>query len=258
MSRIRLDKYLSINGLGTRSEVKKLLKTGTVTVNGVVQKSPEYKIDDGADTVAWDGQVLSWEPTVWLMLHKPSGCVTAAEDQRWPTVMDYISHPRKKELFPVGRLDRDTEGLLLLTNDGAAAHRLLSPAHHVDKTYFVRVEGSVDQEDAAAFLQGLSIGEKRDTLPAMLKLLKTGPVSECELTIQEGKFHQVKRMFEARGKQVIYLKRIAMAGITLDETLPPGEWRPLTDAEKEALYAPNPHASHETEGRRTAQADTGI
>lgn len=235
MSLMRLDKFLALSGLGTRSEVKKLLKAGEVTVGEEVVKKPEWKLDPQKDAVACHGRPVSYQPFVGLMLYKPAGCVTATSDRAQKTVMDYIAHERKAELFPVGRLDIDTEGLLFLMNDGELAHRMLSPRHHVEKTYFVRTQGAVTPEDAAAFAEGLDIGEKKKTLPAGLRILSSGEISEAEVTLCEGKFHQVKRMFAARGKQVVYLKRISMAGITLDEKLGPGMWRELTNEETERL-----------------------
>lgn len=235
MAQMRLDKFLASCGGSTRSEGKKLLRKGSVTVNGIPEKRPERKIDTECDQVALDGRSLSYEPFLGLMLHKPAGCITATEDGSHRTVMDYISHERKKELFPVGRLDLDTEGLLLFMNDGELAHRMLSPRHHVEKTYFARVRGLVDAADQEAFASGVEIGEKAPTLPASLRILSAGAVSEVELTICEGKFHQVKRMFEARGKKVLYLKRISMAGVVLDPSLAPGEWRPLTEEETKRL-----------------------
>lgn len=235
MSLIRLDKFLALSGLGTRSEVKKLLKAGAVTVGKEVVKKPEWKLDPQKDAVACNGRPVSYQPFVGLMLYKPAGCVTATSDRAQKTVMDYIAHERKAELFPVGRLDIDTEGLLFLMNDGELAHRMLSPRHHVEKTYFVRTQGAVTPEDAAAFAEGFDIGEKKKTLPAGLRILSSGEISEAEVTLCEGKFHQVKRMFAARGKQVVYLKRISMAGIALDEKLGPGMWRELTNEETERL-----------------------
>jgi 16S rRNA pseudouridine516 synthase len=235
MSLIRLDKFLADQGIGTRSEVKKLLKSGVVTVNGRNEKRPESKVDTEMDQVTVNGRALAYEAYVWLMFHKPSGCITATQDRTQKTVMDYIAHERKVDLFPVGRLDIDTEGLLLLTNDGELAHQMLSPKHHVDKTYFVRVEGALDASDIRAFEEGVDIGEKKNTLPAQMKILSSGAYSEAELTICEGKFHQVKRMFAARGKTVVYLKRIRMAGLALDEKLAPGQWRSLTEEEKAQL-----------------------
>lgn len=235
MSLMRLDKYLALAGCGTRKEVKKRMKDGQVTVNGRIEKMPEQKIDTETDVVCLAGTAVVWKRFVCLMFHKPAGCITATEDAHARTVMDYIDHPRKGELFPVGRLDADTEGLLFLTNDGELAHRMLSPKHHAEKTYFVRTDGEITQEDAVAFQAGVDIGEKQVTLPASLVIRKSGPVSEAELTIYEGKFHQVKRMFAARGKRVIYLKRIRMAGLSLDERLAPGEFRELTDEEAERI-----------------------
>lgn len=235
MSLMRLDKFLTLTGAGTRSEVKKLLKTGSVTVNGLTVKKPELKLDPERDAVFYNGRELSYDPFVCLMFHKPAGCITATNDRSRKTVMDYVEHERKQELFPVGRLDIDTEGLLLLMNDGELAHRMLSPRHHVEKTYFVRTNGRITQEDAAAFEAGIDIGEKKNTLPARLKIIRSDEISESELTICEGKFHQVKRMFAARGKTVCYLKRISMAGIVLDGKLQPGEWRELTKEETERL-----------------------
>jgi 16S rRNA pseudouridine516 synthase len=232
---MRLDKFLTLTGVGTRSEVKKILKTGAVTVNGIPGKKPEQKVDMDQDRIAYQGRELHYEKFVALMFHKPAGCVTATSDRTQKTVMDYITHERKDELFPVGRLDIDTEGLLLLMNDGELAHRMLSPKRHVDKTYFVRVEGALSEADVRAFRDGIDIGEKQLTLPAVLTIKSSGEISEAEVTICEGKFHQVKRMFAARGCQVIYLKRISMAGIALDENLRPGEFRELTAEEKRRL-----------------------
>lgn len=251
MAAMRLDKFLAVCTGGTRSEVKKILKKGAVSVNGALEKRPEVKVTPGQDTVCLEGKKLEYQPFVCLMLHKPAGCVTATEDRCQRTVMDYIRHERRQELFPVGRLDIDTEGLLFLMNDGDLAHRMLSPKRHVEKTYFVRVEGTVTSEDGEAFAEGVDIGEKADTLPARLNILKSGPVSEAELTICEGKFHQVKRMFEARGKRVIYLKRISMAGISLDPALAPGEYREITEEEKERLF--RVHGADAAEERQPAE-----
>lgn len=235
MSSMRLDKFLTMMGLGTRSEVKKILKNGTISINGVPAKKPELKVDPDIDVIMSAGKRLIYEPFVCLMFHKPAGCITATSDRQQKTVMDYIAHERKEELFPVGRLDIDTEGLLFLMNDGDLAHRMLSPKHHVEKTYFARVQGQVTEEDVRAFEEGVDIGEKNLTLPAKLRILSSGELSEVELTICEGKFHQVKRMFEVREKKVIYLKRISMAGISLDESLEPGQWRTLSQEEADFI-----------------------
>lgn len=231
MSLMRLDKFLAETGVGTRSEVKKILKSNAVTVNGQTERRPERKIDTERDEIACRGRVILYEPFIALMLNKPAGCVTATEDRIHRTVMDWICHPAKDRLFPVGRLDLDTEGLLLLVNDGELAHRLLSPKHHAEKTYYVRVEGRLTAQEVHAFEEGIDIGEKRKTLPARLSVLESGDVSEAEVTLYEGKFHQVKRMFLACGCRVIYLKRISMAGISLDPELTTGQWRALTPEE---------------------------
>lgn len=228
---MRLDKYLAEMGAGTRSEVKKLVRAGRVTINGAVAEKPEQKVDPETDTVCLDGEALLYVAYEYYLFHKPAGCVSAKEDKIHKTVMDYLTDTLRDDLFPVGRLDIDTEGLLLITNDGALAHELLSPAHHVKKTYYARVAGRVTEEDARLFQQGVDIGEEKLTKPAELVILTSGEESEIELTITEGKFHQVKRMFQAVGKEVVYLKRLSMGPLTLPETLLPGEYRALTQEE---------------------------
>ncbi len=228
---MRLDKYLAEMGAGTRSEVKKLVRAGRVTINGAVAEKPEQKVDPETDTVCLDGEALLYAAYEYYLFHKPAGCVSATEDKIHKTVMDYLTDTLRDDLFPVGRLDIDTEGLLLITNDGTLAHELLSPAHHVKKTYYARVAGRVTEEDARLFQQGVDIGEEKLTKPAELVILTSGEESEIELTITEGKFHQVKRMFQAVGKEVVYLKRLSMGPLTLPETLLPGEYRALTQEE---------------------------
>ncbi len=228
---MRLDKYLAEMGAGTRSEVKKLVRAGRVTINGAVAEKPEQKVEPETDTVCLDGEALLYAAYEYYLFHKPAGCVSATEDKIHKTVMDYLTDTLRDDLFPVGRLDIDTEGLLLITNDGALAHELLSPAHHVKKTYYARVAGRVTEEDARLFQQGVDIGEEKLTKPAELVILTSGEGSEIELTITEGKFHQVKRMFQAVGKEVVYLKRLSMGPLTLPETLLPGEYRALTQEE---------------------------
>lgn len=228
---MRLDKYLAEMGAGTRSEVKKLVRAGRVTINGAVAEKPEQKVDPETDTVCLDGEALLYVAYEYYLFHKPAGCVSATEDKIHKTVMDYLTDTLRDDLFPVGRLDIDTEGLLLITNDGVLAHELLSPAHHVKKTYYARVAGRVTEEDARLFQQGVDIGEEKLTKPAELVILTSGEESEIELTITEGKFHQVKRMFQAVGKEVVYLKRLSMGPLTLPETLLPGEYRALTQEE---------------------------
>ena len=233
---MRLDKYLCETGFGTRSQVKDLLKKGQVMVNGEVVKKPELKINETTDQILCQGKKASYQKNIYLMLHKPAGVVSATEDNREKTVLDLVRpEDRKNGLFPVGRLDKDTEGLLLLTDDGELAHRLLSPKKHVDKTYYAKIDGQVTEEHVKQFREGLDIGDDKKTLPAVLTILLSGPVSEVEVTIHEGRFHQIKRMFEAVGCKVTYLKRLSMGSLVLDETLPPEEYRPLTEAELEGL-----------------------
>ena len=233
---MRLDKYLCETGFGTRSQVKDLLKKGQVMVNGEVVKKPELKINETTDQILCQGKKASYQKNIYLMLHKPAGVVSATEDNREKTVLDLVRpEDRKNGLFPVGRLDKDTEGLLLLTDDGELAHRLLSPKKHVDKTYYAKIDGQVTEEHVKQFREGLDIGDEKKTLPAVLTILLSGPVSEIEVTIHEGRFHQIKRMFEVVGCKVTYLKRLSMGSLVLDETLPPEEYRPLTEAELEGL-----------------------
>ena len=231
---MRLDKFLCEMGVGTRSEVKAYLKKGQVTVNGESIKKPEVKIDENKDTICFQGLPLVYEAVQYFLLNKPADCVTATRDNLSETVMSFLPDNRRDDLFPVGRLDKDTEGLLLITNDGQLAHELLSPRKHVDKTYFAVIDGEVREEHKQLFQDGLDIGDEDLTMPAKLEILKSGEVSEIELTIQEGRFHQVKRMFEAIGTKVTYLKRIFMGPLVLGD-LQPGEVRILTDSELDAL-----------------------
>ena len=232
---MRLDKYLADMGIGTRQEVKKCIRQGRVTVNGETVKTPESKVHEESDLVTVDGRVVAYASMEYYMLNKPAGVVSATEDARDTTVVDLIREKKRKDLFPVGRLDKDTEGLLLITNDGDLAHRLLSPKKHVDKVYYARIRGKVTEEDVKQFAKGVNIGsdEKEEwTRPGILEIIRSAPESEVRLTIREGKFHQVKRMFQAVGKEVIYLKRESMGSLVLDEHLRPGEYRPLTEEER--------------------------
>lgn len=232
---IRLDKFLADMGLGTRSELKKAIRSGRVQIDGALAKKPEEKVDPGTQKVRFDGQEICYQSMEYYMLHKPAGVVSATKDAKEQTVIDLITGTKRKDLFPVGRLDKDTEGLLLITNDGDLAHRLLAPGKHVDKVYFARIEGVVTEEEVSAFRKGLDIGDEKITLPAELKILSAGEVSEIQITIQEGRYHQVKRMFEAVGMKVLYLKRLSMGSLCLDETLEKGAFRPLTSEELERL-----------------------
>ena len=231
---MRLDKYLCHMGAGTRSQVKQKIRKGLVAVDGKCVKQPEYQVSP-VQQVCVEGRVFSYTEMEYYMLNKPAGCVSARTDEKCRTVLDLISSKKRKDLFPVGRLDKDTEGLLLITNDGKLAHRLLSPRRHVDKTYEARVSGLITGEHVRAFLEGLDIGEERPTRPAFLEVLLSGEISEIRVTICEGKYHQIKRMFQAVGCEVLYLKRISMGSLTLDESLKPGEYRPLTEEELAGL-----------------------
>lgn len=228
----RLDKLLSSTGRWSRREAKELVRQGRVTVNGAQILSAEEKIDPGA-TVAVDGETLSLTAFAYVMLHKPAGVVSATEDGRDKTVLELLPPEyRKRGLAPVGRLDKDTEGLLLLTDDGALSHRLTSPRSHVEKVYYARVEGVLTREDAAAFAAGMTLSDGLCCLPAGLELLSP---DECLVTLREGKFHQIKRMLAQRGKPVRYLKRLSMGPLQLDVSLLPGQYRLLTPAEVEML-----------------------
>ena len=234
----RLDKYLADMSVGTRSEVKNLIKKGLVTVNGEVIRKPEYKVDIEKDDLVCRGEPVVYQTLVYYMLNKPAGVISATNDPKQKTVLDLITDKSRKDLFPVGRLDKDTVGLLLITNDGNLAHRLLSPKHHVDKCYFAKVQGNVTKDDAEKFAEGVNIGtedEPEITMPGKLDIIKSDDLSEIRLTIQEGKFHQVKRMFQAVGKEVVYLKRERMGSLILDDNLVEGEYRMLTEEELKNL-----------------------
>lgn len=262
---MRLDKYLAQAGIGTRSEVKKLIRCGRVLLNGVTAKKPEDKITD-EDEICVDGKKVIFSEYQYFMLNKPAGVVSSTNDKKDTTVVELITRQHSRDLFPVGRLDKDTEGLLLLTNDGVLAHELLSPKKHVEKTYFVQVEGKVTEEDRALFAAGMDIGDNKLTKPAKLEgiqyvmihengkrdvldlelagNIRSGNrerntehqiMTELFITITEGRYHQIKRMFSKAGKPVRYLRRISMGSLKLDESLALGEYRELTEAEIKAL-----------------------
>lgn len=238
---MRLDKYLADMGAGTRSEVKKLIKGGLVKVDNAVVKNEGFKVNEQM-AVECCGEMISYVHNEYYMLHKPAGVISATEDKKEKTVLDLIGSKCRKDLFPVGRLDKDTEGLLLITNDGDMAHRLLSPKKHVSKVYYAKVFGAVTGEDIRKFADGIVISEDFKALPAKLEVLSVSEadgayVSEIKTEIFEGKFHQVKRMFEAVGKPVLYLKRLSMGPLLLDENLECGAYRPLTKDELDGLLA---------------------
>lgn len=235
MAKIRLDKYLADAGFGSRKDVKGLLKTGQVMVNGTVTQRSDDKVDPNDDIVSVQGKEIQYESFSYYMLHKPQGVVSATKDTREKTVLHLITGQKRRDLFPVGRLDKDTEGLLLITNDGKLANDLLAPGKHVKKTYYAKIKGAVTQKEVNAFAEGVDIGDEMLTAPAEMIVRKTGAESEIEITITEGRYHQIKRMFEAVGMQVLYLKRLQMGTLCLDETLACGAYRKLTDEEVRAL-----------------------
>lgn len=229
-------------GFGSRKEVKMLLKNGAVKINDNLVKDAKQQVHPENDVVTLNGEVIKYKEFIYLMMNKPPGVVSATEDSNEKTVIDLLEmEDQIFEPFPVGRLDKDTEGLLLLTNDGQLAHRLLSPKKHVPKMYYAVIEGEVTGADIEAFQNGVILDDGYETKPGHLTILKTGIRSEIELTIMEGKFHQVKRMFQAVGKRVVYLKRMTMGPLALDEDLELGDYRELTESEIELLasYQPN-------------------
>ena len=235
---MRLDKYLVTCAVGSRTEVKNFLKAGRVTVNGKKEKSAKLQINEETDEICFDGQKLDYEEFVYYMMNKPQGVISATEDPKHKTVLDLLDDlARSKEVFPVGRLDIDTYGLLLLTNDGKLAHALLSPKRHVDKTYLAQINGVMTDTDIETFAQGIPLKDFT-CQPAKLEILSVDTEKEESLvrvTIAEGKFHQVKRMVAYCGKEVVDLQRLTMGTLTLDENLKRGEWRRLTKEELEGL-----------------------
>ncbi len=258
MADIRLDKFLADAGAGTRSEVKIKIKKGRVTVNGEAVGKSDIKINPDCDEVCLDGKNLIYNEFEYFMLNKPQGVVSATKDDKDKTVVELITEAKRRDLFPVGRLDKDTEGLLIITNDGKLANRLLAPGKHVDKTYFAIIAGEVTEDTVLRFTEGIDIGDDKPTAPAKLRILyddkdeasdvvynsgdscddfvSDGIVkSKVEITITEGRYHQIKRMFEAVDMKVIYLKRLSMGSLSLDDSLKPGDYRRLTDDEVKLL-----------------------
>lgn len=236
--RQRLDKILAHVGVGSRKELKAIVKAGRVTVNGAPVADVAMKVQPDVDEIEVDGEAIRYREYIYLMMNKPQGVVSATEDAVDETVVDLLdAEDSIFDVFPVGRLDKDTEGLLLLTNDGKLTHRLLAPKRHVPKRYYAKIHGRVTQADIEAFAEGVTLDDGYETLPGELVILATGPASEIELTIYEGKFHQVKRMFQAVGKEVTFLKRLSMGPLMLDDNLEPGAYRELTEEERLALLA---------------------
>ena len=233
---MRIDKLLANIGYGSRKEVKGLLKSGAVKVNEGIIKDAKLQVNPDLDVVTVHGDRVEYKEFIYLMMNKPPGVLSATEDNHQETVIDLLElEDSVYEPFPVGRLDKDTEGLLLITNDGKLAHQLLSPKKHVPKTYFAVIEGEVTEHDIEAFRAGVTLDDGYLTKPGELVIKKSGPTSDIELTITEGKFHQVKRMFEAVDKRVIYLKRLSMGSLLLDDDLELGEYRELTDERVQSL-----------------------
>lgn len=235
MKEIRLDKFLAEMGVGSRTQIKEMARKGRVTVDGIPEKKADRKIKPDQNDIAVDGRDISYAEQEYFMLNKPQGVVSATEDSRYKTVIDLILDKKRSDLFPVGRLDIDTEGLLLITNDGELAHQLLSPKKHVDKVYFARVEGDLPSDAVKRMKEGIILTDGTKTMPAKLEIQTENSPTEILLTIREGKFHQVKRMFEALGCNVVYLKRLSMGSLKLDVSLQPGEYRPLTETELRLL-----------------------
>lgn len=244
MAYIRLDKYLADVGEGTRTKVKQLIRRGSVVVNDNLIRQADYKVDLDNDIVMVDGKRVSYEEFQYYMLNKPAGVVSARTDNRDKTVLELIDEGKRRDLFPVGRLDKDTEGLLVITNDGKLANNLLAPGKHVDKCYYARIDGEVTEETVDRFKEGIDIGDEKLTAPARLIVLSCNMTegtceSEIEITITEGRYHQIKRMFEAVGMKVTYLKRLSMGELKLDDSLLCGEYRKLSDSEINLLKEGN-------------------
>lgn len=228
----RLDKILSNMGYGSRKDIKSIIKEGRVVIEGEVIKNSSIKVDPYNARIEIDGEIVNYREYIYLMMNKPNGVISSTYDPKHKTIIDLLDEEYKIfQPFPVGRLDKDTEGLLIITNDGQLAHQLLSPKKHVDKTYYVEVKGCVNEDDILNFREGIVLEDGYKTMSANLEILEEGDVSKVNLTIKEGKFHQVKRMFKAVKKQVIFLKRISMGRLQLDNSLLPGEYRELREEE---------------------------
>ena len=227
MPQVRLDKFLADMGIATRKELKQIIKSGRVTLDGTAATKPEIKFDPEQSRVEMDGELLSYAKFRYYMMDKPGGVLTATEDPKQKTVLDLVTpEMRRMGLFPVGRLDKDTSGLLLLTNDGDFSHRVISPKSGVEKRYYAKVDGKPDSKDAERFKNGIVLADGTECLPAVLE---TDGTDECFVTVMEGKYHQVKRMLAACGKPVLELRRLSIGGLQLDEDLGPGGFRELDE-----------------------------
>lgn len=232
---MRLDKFLTNQGIGRRKEVKEYVKRGLVSVNGKLVKDSDFKINELSDIIYFNNEQLIYEEFVYIMLNKPAGVISATFDNNDKTVIDLIEEYKHLNLFPFGRLDKDSEGLLIISNDGKLAHDLLSPKKHVDKKYYVDVQGTVTKDDITKFKEGIVLDDGYLCKSSTLEIIESNDISKCYVTISEGKFHQVKRMFESVNKKVIYLKRITFGNITLDTNLKLGEYRKLKAEEIDKL-----------------------
>lgn len=231
---MRLDKLLANMGYGSRKDVKALIKSKKVSVNDAIARDSGQKVDTSKDIVKVNGEIVSYQKYIYIMLNKPKGVVSATTDMIDKTVIDLLTEKERIfNPFPVGRLDKDTEGLLLLTNDGGLAHQLTSPKKDVKKLYYAKIDGKVSEEDVKRFNEGVILDDGYKTKPAQLSIISQSDISEVEITITEGKYHQIKRMFQAVGKKVIYLKRLQMGELQLDDSLPLGEYRELFEDEVE-------------------------
>jgi 16S rRNA pseudouridine516 synthase len=236
MSIIRLDKYLADAGAGTRSQVRNLVKAGRINVNGVQAGDCGMKIDAESAEVLLDGKRINRQGLLYILMNKPAGVVSSTQEKNDRTVVDLLPEELRRGMFPVGRLDRDTEGFLLISNDGKLAHRLLSPKKHVEKKYYAEVDGSLDEAAVEAFASGLDIGDEKPAMPAGLQVLEDGMTrSSAIVTLTEGRYHEVKRLFKAIGLNVTYLKRVSMGALELPDDLEPGQWRELTTQEMVTL-----------------------
>ena len=232
---MRIDKFLKETGIGSRNDSKKIIKKGLVSVNGNIIKDSDYKVDENNDIVIYDGKTITYQKYIYIMLNKPAGVISATEDYKENTVLDLVKEYKYKDLFPFGRLDKDSVGLLILSNDGKLAHELLSPKKHVMKKYYLRIKGKLDDSDIKAFDEGIVLEDDDKCKSAKLEIIKSDDISECYVYISEGKYHQLKRMFKMVNKEVLYLKRISFGNVTLDENLQEGEYRLLNEEEIKKL-----------------------